>query len=271
MVEPNPGGRAEARLKTYVINLPDAVRRRRLIEAQLVHFPFLDVEFFTAVRGADLAAEEIDRLADHAHSERHLGRRLTLSEIGCALSHLEIYGLMESAHVAQAMILEDDAIVSGMLHAFFPRLLAAFRSERPRILLLTPCKYMINGGRRVDEDYAIRPMYDASSTTGYMINVAAARILRGALLPLYTVADSWVEIRRSTGMRIETLVPYCIGISYSKNTASTVQATAGTETSRSAPAVHAARVHQRVGGLLRRAARGLFERAFGIKAHRVIF
>ena len=259
-------------LKTYVINLPEATDRRRFMEAQLLHFPFLDVEFVTGVRGADLSPEEFDQAVNDEQSRRTIGRALTRGEVGSTLSHLEVMHRIERDKVAHALILEDDALISGMLGRVVSQLTAALQPDRPRIILLTPCKYFRAKGHMINEDCAIRPFYDGFYSSGYLMNFEAARILPAALFPFRAHLDWWKVTRQVSGVEIDAFIPYCIGISISENTVSFINRGSrerrpdrATQFSEKQTAKHAC---LKFGKRVRSA---VFERVLGIRGQRIIF
>jgi glycosyl transferase family 25 len=259
-------------LKTYVITLPEATNRRRYMEAQLVHFPFLDVEFVNGVRGADLSAEETNRVVDHEQCRRTMGRTLNPGEVGSTLSHLEVMRRIEREKQQLALILEDDPILSGMFSRIVWQISEAFQPGRPKIILLTPCKYFKSRGRAINDSFAIRPFYDGFYAGGYMINIEAAQAIPRAVLPLRAHLDWWKVTQQLSGVEIDALVPYCVGISISENTASFINpGMSGGMTHGSAqpPAKETAfAAFRRFGDRVRR---GVFEKASGIKAQRLIF
>ncbi len=257
-------------IKTYVINLAEATERRRFMEAHLALFPFLDVEFVSAIRGGDLSAEELSRCVDVNACRDLVGRELYPGELGCALSHLEAMKRMEAEKEARALILEDDALVSGMLHRIVDELDEAIRFDGPSVILMTPCEYVAAGGRALSNDYAIRPVFEAFYATGYLINGEAARVLRRELLPLKMPIDWWKAIRSLTGINLAALVPYCVGLSLSENMHSSTAARNGNgtdaQTEKPATGLLAAFLD-----FLKRARRGINARMRRIKAQRIVF
>lgn len=86
---------------------------RREVISQRLNGLGLKFEFVDAVYGKELAEEqlkEIDR--DFSVKRFNTKKPLTLGEIGCALSHIKVYEYIVKNNISQAIILEDDAIVS---------------------------------------------------------------------------------------------------------------------------------------------------------------
>ena len=102
----------------FVISLARAEERRRAVirelEAANVRYEIVD-----AVDGRDIRREDFaERLEQYHRPEgscfrlnlgRRPGRRLSLSEIGCYLSHYNLWRRMADDNIPAAVILEDDA------------------------------------------------------------------------------------------------------------------------------------------------------------------
>jgi len=96
----------------YVITLKRAGERHRFVKKELNG---LDFQFFFGVDGNKLDVSlleekglynsEIARKRKYGHSE------MTLGEIGCALSHLNVYKDIVSKNYERALILEDDVFI----------------------------------------------------------------------------------------------------------------------------------------------------------------
>ena len=207
-------------LKTYIITLPEAVKRRRFMEAQLANFPFMDPEFVSGPRGAELTREDLEQSVDEARCRQTIGRMLTPNEVGCSLTHLDLMRRISKENLPVALILEDDALISGRLGSVISDVARILASSGPQILLLTPCKYLRTKGIPINEDFAVRPFFSGFYSSGYLVNLAAARTVPSALLPLRAVIDWWNVMREDTGVTVNALVPYLVGISISEHTVS---------------------------------------------------
>ncbi len=100
-------------LKVFVINLARSEGRRNSMESQLqkLGVPF---EFITAIDGQRLTAQDLMKYS-RTESVRIHGRELSPGEIGCALSHLNIYERMLQFNHHECLILEDDINIGAML------------------------------------------------------------------------------------------------------------------------------------------------------------
>jgi glycosyl transferase family 25 len=94
--------------KVFVINLNRSVARRKLIENKLNHYniPF---EIFSAIDGSELSVEDFVRIRTNAgFFKKKYGREMNEGEIGCALSHINLYKKIVLDKTSHAIILEDD-------------------------------------------------------------------------------------------------------------------------------------------------------------------
>lgn len=263
----NPSG---SLLKTYVITLPEAATRRRFMEAQLANFPFMDPTFVSGVKGANLPPEELERSADAKRCLQTIGRALTPSEVGSTLSHLKVMGAIEKEGVSEALVLEDDALISGRLGGIIPGILGALPKDRPALILLTPCKYLRSRGRLIHPDFGVRPFVDGFYASGYVINRQAARVIPRTLVPLRAHIDWWKVTRQVADVQIDALVPYLVGISISENTVSYIdRGDRGPVTGR--PPAGKKGAVQRWRELAHRVGQGVSERARGIRGQRLVF
>lgn len=93
-------------MKVYVVNMERSVHRREAIERNLRNLN-IAYELVKAVDGRLVSDEEAQDL-------QAPGIELTKSEIGCMLSHMRIYGMMQERSEEFALILEDDSLVTEL-------------------------------------------------------------------------------------------------------------------------------------------------------------
>lgn len=105
--------------KAFVISLPEAAQRREFMKAQLEKLG-IAFDFFDAVDGRGF---DVPNYPAYAKFRRRafFGKDLTGGEIGCLLSHREIYERMVEQGIKRAVVFEDDAI----LHEDLPRVIEA--------------------------------------------------------------------------------------------------------------------------------------------------
>jgi len=93
-------------MQVHVINLKEAVDRRRSITSQLEKLG-VRYELFDAVRGSSLSKEELAEKVDMREVAKY-PNWLTLNMLGCSLSHLGVYKKIANSSVEWHLILEDD-------------------------------------------------------------------------------------------------------------------------------------------------------------------
>ena len=101
----------------FVISMKNSKERRDSISKQL-EFMGLKFSFFDAINGYTLDAT-FNQLVDNQNAKHVWGKELTAGEIGCALSHIEIYKKIVRDNIKKAIIIEDDA----KLHFFFRKII----------------------------------------------------------------------------------------------------------------------------------------------------
>lgn len=93
----------------FIISLKNSPRRD--IISKRLNGLGLKFEFFDAIYGKALPEDELSKV-DYQYYQDFDNKRLTLGEIGCALSHIRVYEFIKQNNIPEAIILEDDAIVS---------------------------------------------------------------------------------------------------------------------------------------------------------------
>lgn len=104
-------------LPIYVVSMKNSVERRESISSQL-RFMGLDFCFFDAINGYEVPSS-LQKDVDNSQATAIWGKPLTPGEIGCALSHIEIYKKMVKENIPRCIIIEDDA----RLHIHFRRII----------------------------------------------------------------------------------------------------------------------------------------------------
>ena len=93
----------------FVISLARAVERREKMRARLGKLG-ADYEIVDAVDGATLTADDYgDNILRRDKFRRRYGREILDGEIGCYLSHYQLWQRMVTEKIPSALVLEDDA------------------------------------------------------------------------------------------------------------------------------------------------------------------
>jgi len=144
---------------------------------------------FPAVDGQNLTEPEIRGLVSD-QAENLLGK----GEIGCALSHLGIYGDMIEKNIPIALVLEDDSVFN---HDPRPILAALERqpADTPEVYLLSYCganRYVAHERtRRQIGDTQFYRGWDGYNANGYVLTKKAAANIRGFQTPIKFHNDWW--------------------------------------------------------------------------------
>lgn len=198
----------------FVINLPEALERRQRVSRHLADLGIDSAVIIDAVRGNQLSASERGLQAGDARSVARYGRTLTAGELGCALSHVRAYERLLAGSDAFALVLEDDAVL-------LPDVVTLLRSEPvadwlmqpvPRLLLMTPVRaFLERGALPLPEGYRLVRVRRAWEGYGYLVNRAAAEVMRRINSPAWLSADDWLAYRKLGGVDVRGVDPFCIG------------------------------------------------------------
>lgn len=172
-------------MKAFIINLDSSIERRATIAAQCQNAG-ISYEFIQAVNGKQLSNEEI------ALHTQPLNYAFKAGEIGCALSHINIYRKIVDEKIPQALILEDDALLTEPLPIVLGSPALQLSTVKPTLVLLSSVnKYVDNPIATVTESAQLYPVYSATTSHAYVINFEAAKRLLTLLYPVWMAADKW--------------------------------------------------------------------------------
>lgn len=186
---------------TYIVNLKENIDRRDAMERQLENAN-LNYQFIEAVKGADLTDEQIkSKVQDYPDC------LLTKGEIGCALSHINIYQKMVNDSIEYALVLEDDAVVPENLEKTINELIQQDIKQNRNVYLLSEVISYIENKKLHSNIYSA---YHACGTHGYLINLKAAKKLLSVLNPIRYEADMWWIFRFRKYVNVYCLIPHLI-------------------------------------------------------------
>ena len=199
-------------IKIFVISLPDSTERQKSIKTQLDN-NFLPFEFITAVDGKKLTGLDIDGLYDLEKAKK-IDRELSPGELGCALSHKNVYKKMVENNIERAIILEDDIILKPIFYELI-KLLTTFPIKN-YVIKLERTYYGKNIDNNVktshftpwhrikltDEYFIGQPLSNPTLTWGYYIDIKAAVKLLSIMPKVFLVADSWWYYRNFIFLRM---------------------------------------------------------------------
>lgn len=187
-------------MRIFVVNLAKSTDRMASIAAQLMERK-VKYERIEAVYGKSLSKEEYGRSVSSLHAFLARGRKLTDGEVGCALSHLEIYRKMIAEQIPVAVALEDDIILDPRFTRAFDEIEMFVDVGKPQVVMLSTL------GSRDAGRTGIVKTTSAICTDGYVLTLPAAKIILHANYPVVTVADSWSRWRRRYGLETYRYCP----------------------------------------------------------------
>lgn len=175
-------------IPVFIISLDDATERRAPLLAMLTEFD-VSYEIVSAVDGRNGLPKIHEKDIDRARAITENGRNLTSAEFACALSHQKIYSKMLKNNIKDAIVLEDDAIIS--------RELARFTKNRPpkwADILMFNHKlsqvWLFPRRNVIGEVKAFRHLLKSPTlTSGYYLNLHAAKYILENSRPLSRPAD----------------------------------------------------------------------------------
>ncbi len=197
-----------------VVNLKRSKDRRSYMQQQLDAYG-VRYQFFPAVDGKTLTPQQRACYSEE-ESLRRFGHPLTNREIGCALSHLQIYEKMVAEDIAELLILEDDAVIKKK---FFPIIfqraqwapadwkMLHFSSREIRLNTLP--YYFIDSQKRY-RLYRYIGFY--KGTFCYIVNNETARWLINEGYPIHFVADDLMAMAYKV-LRCYTIAPEICDVS----------------------------------------------------------
>jgi len=207
----------------FIINLARSTERRRKMAEQLSRMKLPHV-FYDAVDGRALSSKQ---QACYSGTLRRLffGHDMTAGEIGCLLSHRQVYRHMIDNDIPVALILEDDAILSDD----FPTLLRSLMSSSFKwdVIRFLSRQKVYQHSRRIGHLYRQYDLGRAQGTPGgayaYLLTLQAAksfnRHMRKNWIPVDTLHG---QIWRTLLIGTYNILPS--PVSYNDGVESTIEA-----------------------------------------------
>jgi glycosyl transferase, family 25 len=170
------------RLKTYVVNLKRRGDRRARMERVLPGS--WDVQFTSdwdgPMDGQTLDPDDLPGFELYPwqvpSDNPWWSRPLKLGEIGCAISHWKCWQQAAADGADPALILEDDAVLTGLCAARLPLRLQLLTAVDPGWDLLYLGRWALDGDDRPVTEGIVRPGY-SYCTYGYLLSASGLRAL----------------------------------------------------------------------------------------------
>jgi glycosyl transferase family 25 len=189
----------------WVANLARSPERRRFMQEQ---FASLDLSYriINASDGKQLSREELRKYSKR-HALKFKRRELSTGEIGCALTHANIYQQMLDENLEEVLILEDDIVLTrDLLDVLLQR--RRFPPEWEAVNFANTSAQAIPLEEPVCKDYRIcRFRGIANRTSAYLLNRQGAKKLIEHVYPIRLPADDFVGLTYITGLRLYGITP----------------------------------------------------------------
>ena len=168
-------------MKVFVINLDKDKDRMASVDSQLRRFG-VGYERVSGVYAKELPKEERKMAVNRFRWWCAIGRPIVPAEIGCALSHYNIYRSMKPGEAV--CILEDDVIMTDDFPGRLREVESFVDARRPQIIMLSSHNWPQSGS-------GIIRSKSAMCTDVYVITQPAAKALLKANLPMQVPCDHW--------------------------------------------------------------------------------
>ncbi|MEM7132764.1 MAG: glycosyltransferase family 25 protein [Chloroflexota bacterium] len=184
-------------LPIWVLNLERETERRRFITQQLNELG-IDFELIKAVDKETLTTEELSHYSKQAAFKSE-ARELSRDEIGCVLSHANMWQRMVDEKIPEVLILEDDVRVSRALFDVLANR-HKFPDDADFINFSTQAP-QISFGEYISEIYRVSEhQTDANMTSAYWITNRGAQKLLAQTYPIRWPADGLTGRTYMTGL-----------------------------------------------------------------------
>lgn len=192
-------------MKTFLVNLDRNPERLAFMDSQLRRLG-IDYERVPAVDGRTLTSRDRRRVFAKWHSFFAENRRLTAGQIGCALSHVEVYRRMRNNGILSALVLEDDVSIARHFPSALVRASDFIDTDKPQVVVFS------NWGNHNDDapERIEKSPKNIWCTDAYLITLPAAKIIEHENFPVVTVADKWRRWERNNGVELYRIYPIAV-------------------------------------------------------------
>lgn len=176
----------------YIITLRGAAKRQTQCTNAMKRLG-LHFEFFDAVEGAKLSSEEIKSIYDVHGNARLYKHPLSLPEIGCYLSHFELWKRIASGNENGAFLFEDDFQPQP---GFINVVRAISHANLENCMVKLHACHLSHGsdiGKLPNGYKLIMPHHIPGMTLGYAIDKVAAIKLAAQALPITRPVDMEIK------------------------------------------------------------------------------
>ncbi|MDG1752370.1 MAG: glycosyltransferase family 25 protein [Thalassotalea sp.] len=191
----------------YIINLDCAPDRMTNMHEQLISLN-LEYSRIPAVKGADLSEIEINQVYSPALNKKYFRANLSLGEIGCYMSHRNIWRKMVDENIAFAVILEDDMLLTSQFTDIFQH--TDIMKQYDLIKLADNRDHQPKHKKQIGDDFELINFTKIPNcTTGYTLSLKGAKKLL-IREKLYRPVDIDMQFCHELNLSVFGLRPYPI-------------------------------------------------------------
>ena len=200
-------------MKAYIINLERDTDRREYMERLVREMPFVEPEFVSAVYGRALGTVEKRRVFDQRRFGYVFSGVASDGEIGCAVSHYNVWRRMTEEVDNVAFVFEDDVLFEDDFRPLAEWSVRWLDSPKPRAVLFSHYFFYLpwNRGNEGGYFFSSRPR-NAFGTYCYGINKAGARLLTALGKPHY-LSDDW-DYFQKRGLEMRAPLGHPVSVDY---------------------------------------------------------
>ena len=183
-----------SKIPVFVINMEQDIEKKEHM-IKLCHKKNISPTFIDATIGKELQS----RNTNNIHSFKHVNQHLSHGEIGCALSHIDIYKKIVNDKIPFSLILEDDINIFGDIKGLLEQLMTlphswhiihlGHHSMSSRSRLTKGSKW--NAHKLLNQYKLQLPCEISGGTYGYLISYEGANQLLSELSSLDKPIDHY--------------------------------------------------------------------------------
>ena len=209
---------------TYIINLAANTERLESSARQLAALG-IAFERIDAANGWALSAADVAHVYDAARNRRRAKHPLVPPEIGCYLSHIEVWRRIADGSAEGGFIFEDDFHASDSLGAVLALLSEDRRDwDMAKLFTLDPLPKCVARRSLGPNCEIVVPYRVPACTLGYGVTREAARRLESRAIPFFRPVDEDLKFFWETGVRVALVLPAPLSIGDQRTTTGTIGA-----------------------------------------------
>lgn len=193
--------------KIFIINLEHCKERRASITKQLDSLG-LEYEITNAVDGNILSENIVHKYYSECETRKNINRSLSREEIGCYLSHTNIYRKIVEDNISHAIVLEDDIFLNSNFRTLIDGLLK--REDHWDLVHLFHahgCLYYWYN-LEVTSGYRLRKFVNSPwGCAAYLLSGSAAEKVLQSCFPIFLPIDDFINRELKNILKIRGISP----------------------------------------------------------------